>query len=53
MIERRIYRIYRLYGQLKVLETELEQARPGPAPDQLITALEDAAMRLAGALPIA
>jgi TRAP-type uncharacterized transport system substrate-binding protein len=41
MIERRIYR---LYGQLKVLETELE-ARPGPAPHHLVAALEDLARR--------
>jgi TRAP-type uncharacterized transport system substrate-binding protein len=42
MIERRIYR---LYGQLMVLEAELEQTRPGPAPYQLLTALEDLARR--------
>jgi hypothetical protein len=42
MIERRIYR---LYGELKVLESELEQAGPGPAPDRLADALEDLARR--------
>ena len=42
LIERRIYR---LYGQLMVLEAELEQARSGPAPHHLVAALEDLARR--------
>jgi hypothetical protein len=37
-------RIYSLYGQLKTLEAELEQAGPGPAPHDM-TALEDLARR--------
>jgi TRAP-type uncharacterized transport system substrate-binding protein len=42
LIERRIYN---LYGQLLVLEAELNQASPGPAPRQLAAALEDLARR--------
>jgi TRAP-type uncharacterized transport system substrate-binding protein len=42
LIERRIYN---LYGQLMVLETELNQASAGPAPHQLAAALEDLARR--------
>ena len=42
LIERRIYS---LYGQLTVLEAELDQAGPGPAPPQLAAALEDLARR--------
>jgi TRAP-type uncharacterized transport system substrate-binding protein len=42
MIERRIYT---LYGRLMDLEAELEQARPGPAPHQLVAALEDLGWR--------
>src|SRR5215213_3774982 len=38
------HRIYSLYGQLKTLEAELEQAGPGPAPHDM-TALEDLARR--------
>ena len=39
------HRIYRLYGELKALETELEESGPGPAPFHLATALEDLATR--------
>ncbi len=39
------HRIYSLYGQLKILEAELEQAGPGEAPDHLAAALDDLAMR--------
>ena len=39
------HRIYRLYGQLKALEVEMEQAAPGPVPYHLVTALEDLAIR--------
>jgi TRAP-type uncharacterized transport system substrate-binding protein len=42
MVERRIYT---LYGRLMDLEAELEQARPGPAPHQLVAALEDLGWR--------
>jgi TRAP-type uncharacterized transport system substrate-binding protein len=42
LIERRIYR---LYGELTVLELELEQAGPGPAPEHLTAALDDLAKR--------
>jgi len=39
------HRIYSLYGQLKALEAELEQAGPGPAPHHVAEALEDLARR--------
>jgi TRAP-type uncharacterized transport system substrate-binding protein len=39
------HRIYSLYGQLKVLEGELEEAGPGPAPEHIAAALDDLAKR--------
>jgi hypothetical protein len=39
------HRIYSLYGQLKVLEGELEEAGSGPAPEHIAAALEDLAKR--------
>ncbi len=42
MVERRIYR---LYGQLRILEGELEQAGPGSALESIAAALEDLARR--------
>ena len=42
MVERRIYS---LYGQLMILEAELERAGPGQAPHHLAAALEDLARR--------
>jgi hypothetical protein len=42
LIERRIYR---LYGELKMLEAELDRASPGPAPYELGAGLEDLARR--------
>jgi TRAP-type uncharacterized transport system substrate-binding protein len=39
------HRIYSLYGQLKILETELEKAGPGPVPEQIAAALQDLATR--------
>jgi TRAP-type uncharacterized transport system substrate-binding protein len=38
-------RIFSLYGELKLLEAELEQAGPGEVPDHLTVALEDLARR--------
>jgi len=38
-------RIYGLYGQLKVLESELDAAVPGQAPPHLAAALDDLARR--------
>jgi len=38
-------RIYGLYGQLKVLESELDAAVPGQAPPRLAAALDDLARR--------
>ena len=39
------HRIYSLYGQLRMLEGELEQAGRGPAPEHLAAALEDLSRR--------
>lgn len=39
------HRIYRLYGELRKLEAELEAAGPGPAPHHLSIALEELARR--------
>jgi len=39
------HRIYSLYGQLKLLEEELEEAGPGPAPAHIAAALDDLAKR--------
>jgi TRAP-type uncharacterized transport system substrate-binding protein len=42
LVERRIYR---LYGELRAVEAELEQAGPGPNSSHLAEALEDLATR--------
>jgi TRAP-type uncharacterized transport system substrate-binding protein len=39
------HRIYSLYGQLKLLEGELEEAGPGQPPEHIAAALEDLAKR--------
>jgi TRAP-type uncharacterized transport system substrate-binding protein len=39
------HRIYSLYSQLKMLEGELEEAAPGPAPEHIAAALDDLAKR--------
>jgi TRAP-type uncharacterized transport system substrate-binding protein len=39
------HRIYRLYGELRVVEAELEQAGPGAGPDHLAAAVDDLAAR--------
>jgi hypothetical protein len=39
------HRIYRLYGELRVLEGELEEAGRGPALERIAVALEDLGRR--------